>query len=64
VPKIMAFEAVYSMDGDIAPIDELCEVAQGHGALTYLDEVHAVGLYGPRGRGIAERDSISDKLSV
>ncbi|MFK5980912.1 MAG: 5-aminolevulinate synthase [Rhizobiaceae bacterium] len=63
-PKIIAFESVYSMDGDIAPIKEICDVADKHGALTYLDEVHAVGLYGPRGGGIAEREGIMDRLSV
>jgi 5-aminolevulinate synthase len=64
LPKIVAFESVYSMDGDIAPIDELCDVARAHDALTYLDEVHAVGLYGARGGGIAEREGVSDKLTV
>ena len=64
VPKLVAFESVYSMDGDIAPIAELCDVAQAYGALTYLDEVHAVGLYGPGGGGVAEQLGLSDRLSV
>jgi len=64
VPKLVAFESVYSMDGDIAPIAELCDVAQAYGALTYLDEVHAVGLYVPRGGGVAEQLGLSDRLSV
>lgn len=63
-PKIVAFESVYSMDGDIAPIGEIVDVAEAHGALTYLDEVHAVGLYGPSGAGVAERDGVAHRVSV
>ena len=63
-PKLVAFESVYSMDGDIAPIGAICDVAGRHGAMTYLDEVHAVGLYGPRGGGIAEREGLMDRLTV
>ena len=64
VPKLVAFESVYSMDGDIAPIKEICDVADKHGAMTYLDEVHAVGLYGPRGGGIAEKEGLMDRLTI
>ena len=63
-PKLVAFESVYSMDGDIAPIEAICDVADAFGAMTYLDEVHAVGMYGPRGGGVAEREGLMDRLTV
>ena len=62
--KLVAFESVYSMDGDIAPIREIVEVCEAHGALSYIDEVHAVGLYGPRGGGVAEREGLMDRIDV
>ena len=63
-PKLIVFESLYSMDGDIAPIEEICDMAQRYGAMTYCDEVHAVGMYGPRGGGISEQRGLSDRIDV
>ena len=63
-PKLVAFESVYSMDADISPIGAICDIAERHGAMTYLDEVHAVGMYGPTGAGVAERDGVAHRIDI
>lgn len=63
-PKLIAFESIYSMDGDFGPVSAICDLAEEFGALTYLDEVHAVGIYGPRGGGVAERDGLMPRIDI
>ncbi|WP_299350248.1 5-aminolevulinate synthase [uncultured Shimia sp.] len=63
-PKLIAFESIYSMDGDFGPIEAICDLADEFGALTYIDEVHAVGMYGPRGGGVTERDRLAHRIDI
>ena len=63
-PKLIAFESVYSMDGDFGPIEAICDLVDEFNALTYIDEVHAVGMYGPRGGGVTERDNLAHRIDI